>query len=156
MHLCLGYNTRKDMRTTPGWILAVVAYAIGMLLIVRQHAWWYPHRTHPVAAAVSAEQETTVNPPVPANMSLVGAEVKELFALYQRTTYHLPRTARDFLLERLRAWADLSPDLQAETAAILRQLPHLDHHQALVYLQKYRATGMESKVSTLVAPVDLE
>jgi len=144
------------MRTTLGWMLAVVAYAIGMLLIVRQHAWWYPHRTSLVAAAVSAEQATTLKPSVPANLSLVSAEVKELFALYQRTTYHLPRASRDLLLERLRAWADLSPALQTETVAILRQLPHLDRHQALMYLQQYRATSMDSKASMLAVPVDFE
>jgi hypothetical protein len=139
-----------------GWLLAVLAYAIGMLLIVRQHAWWYPHRTNLVAVAVSAEQDTALKPPAPANLSLVSAEVKELFALYQRATYHLPRASRDLLLERLRAWADLSPTLQAETAAILRQLPHLDRHQALAYLQQYRAIGMDGKASMLAAPVDLE
>jgi hypothetical protein len=128
------------MRTKLGWMLAVMAYTAGVLLIVRQYAGWYPNRVNLHAAATFATQPPLpAFPTSPAYLSLVSPEVKELFALYQRGTYHLPRTTRDFLLERLQSWNELSPDLQAEVATLLRQLPQLDHDQALVYLQQQRS-----------------
>jgi len=32
------------MRTKLGWVLAVLAYVPGGLLIVHQHSWWYPNQ----------------------------------------------------------------------------------------------------------------
>jgi hypothetical protein len=127
------------MRTKLGWTLAVMAYTAGVLLIVRQYAGWYPRQ-------VNLHQPPPQSFPAPASyLSLVSPEVKELFVLYQHGTRHLPRSVRDFLLERLQSWNELSPDLQAETATILRQLPHLDRHQALGYLQQQRTHAIGSK-----------
>jgi hypothetical protein len=144
------------MRTKLGWTLAVIAYIAGVLLIVHQYAGWYPQRADPLAAAFAIQP----SPPsllVPSShLSLVSPEVKELFALYQRGTCYLPHEVHDFLLERLRSWYELSPDLQAETATILQQLPYLDRHQALVYLQQQRIHIIGSKAASFWASAGWE
>jgi hypothetical protein len=145
------------MRTKLGWTFVVMAYATGVLLMVCQPFWWYPYRVGLIATAASAA------PPPPqsfftssSHLSLLAPEVKELFALYQRSTHLMPRPARDFLLERLQSWSDLSYDLRAETAAILRRLPRLDGHQALVYLQQQSANVMDSTAERLEIPAGWE
>jgi hypothetical protein len=123
------------MRTKLGWVLTVMGYVAGVLLIVHQHSWWYPNQNDTVAATTSVEPNT---PPLasPPSLSFLSPEVKELFALSQRSTYHLPRLLQDFLQERLRSWSGLSPDMRAETVAIRQQLARLDRHQALIYVQR--------------------
>jgi hypothetical protein len=135
------------MRAKLGWVLVVLAYIVGGLLIVHQHSWWYPNQNDPVAATTSVEPNTSLMASPP-SLSFLSPEVKELFALYQRSTYHLPRPLQDFLQERLRSWSDLSPDMQAETVAILQQLARLDRHQALGYVQRLWTEFNHSKVET--------
>jgi hypothetical protein len=143
------------MRTKLGWVLAVMAYIAGVLLIVHQHSWWYPNHNDLVAAPTSVEPST---PPLasPPSLSFLSPEVKDLFALYQRSTYHLPHPLQDFLLERLRSWSDLSPDMRADTAAILQQLTRLDRHQALVYVQRLWTEFSHSKTGTPENTVGVE
>jgi len=143
------------MRTKLGWVLAVLAYVTGGLLIVHQHSWWYPNQNDPVAATTSVEPNM---PPLasPPSLSFLSPEVKELFALYQRSTYYLPRPLQDFLLERLRSWSDLSLDMRAETAAILQQLTRLDRHQALIYVQRLWTEFNHSKVGTSEDTISVE
>ena len=143
------------MRVKLGCVLAVMAYAAGMLLIVHQHSWWYPTPNNPVAATTSVEPNTSplASPP---SLSFLSPEVKELFVLYQRGTYHLPHPLQDFLLERLRSWSDLSPDMRAETVSILQQLARLDRHQALVYVQRLWTEFNHSKVGTSEETISAE
>lgn len=141
------------MRTKLGWTFAIIAYTAGVLLIVRQPAWWYPQRTNlPTATAVATPLASQTLTSTPLSLSLLAPEVKELFALYQRGTHHLPRSTRDFLLERLQSWSELSPDLQAETTAILHHLQSLDRAQALAYLQPYLGAVTENQGDTPPVP----
>jgi hypothetical protein len=122
---------------------------------VYQHSWWYLHQHDPVAAPMSMEPNTPPWISLP-SLSFLSPEVKELFALYQRSTYHLPSPLQGFLLERLRSWSDLSPDMRAETAAILQQLVRLDRHQALVYAQRLWTEFNHSKVETSEDTISVE
>ena len=145
------------MRATLGWTFAILVYAAGVVLIIRQPFWWYPNRAEPIAAA--APVASSASPPLPAlspPLTLIAPEVKELFALYQRHTHHLPRNARDFLLERIQSWHHLSPDLQAETVTILRQLPHLDRYQALEYLRQLQANALNRTTEQRPLPAHWE
>ena len=144
------------MRATLGWAFAVLLYAAGVVCIIRQPVWWYPNRAAPIAAAapvaIPAAQSFSAFAP---HLSLLAPEVKELFALYQRHTHHLPRHVRDFFLERLQSWSDLSPDLQAETATMLRQMPTLNQQQALEYVYQQH-TNMLKRTEQRLPPTSWE
>ncbi|HEY7491479.1 MAG TPA: hypothetical protein VIH59_10280 [Candidatus Tectomicrobia bacterium] len=133
------------MRIKLGWVLAALVDVTGGRLIVYQPSWWYPNQ-HRLVAATTPVEPNTSPPTSPPSLSFLSPEVKELSVLYQRSAYHLPRPVQNFLLERLHAWPDLSPDMRAETVAILQQLSRLDRHQALVYVQRLWTERNHSKV----------